>query len=86
MNEFVVGRTAAYVSQTDNHLAELTVRETLDFASRVQGGGYGALSACYLFGEQSFRHKALLDLHYLRDNVQNWAVGTEEWLQGDEDL
>ncbi|KAG6605414.1 ABC transporter G family member 31, partial [Cucurbita argyrosperma subsp. sororia] len=30
-------RTSAYISQSDNHLAELTVRETLDFAARCQG-------------------------------------------------
>ncbi|KAF1894840.1 hypothetical protein Lal_00028284 [Lupinus albus] len=35
--EFVVQRTAAYTSQTDNHIAELTVRETFDFANRCQG-------------------------------------------------
>ena len=40
--ECVVGRTAAYVDQVDNHIAELTVRETLDFAARVQGAGFGA--------------------------------------------
>ena len=28
-DECVVGRTAAYVDQNDNHIAELTVRETL---------------------------------------------------------
>ena len=28
--------------QVDNHIAELTVRETLDFAARAQGAGYGA--------------------------------------------
>ena len=28
-DECVVGRTAAYVDQMDNHIAELTVRETL---------------------------------------------------------
>jgi ABC-type multidrug transport system fused ATPase/permease subunit len=40
MHEFVPQRTAAYVSQNDNHIGELTVRETLDFAARVQGVGY----------------------------------------------
>jgi hypothetical protein len=40
--ECVVGRTAVYVDQVDNHIAELTVRETLDFAARVQGAGFGA--------------------------------------------
>ena len=32
-----VQRTSAYISQTDNHIGELTVRETLDFAARCQG-------------------------------------------------
>ena len=40
--EFVVPRTAAYVDQSSNHIAELTVRETLDFAQRVQGVDYSA--------------------------------------------
>ena len=30
-------RTSAYISQTDNHIAELTVREAMDFAARCQG-------------------------------------------------
>uniref|UniRef100_A0A453QJG1 ABC transporter domain-containing protein n=1 Tax=Aegilops tauschii subsp. strangulata TaxID=200361 RepID=A0A453QJG1_AEGTS len=37
LDEFCVQRTSAYISQTDNHLGELTVRETLDFASKCQG-------------------------------------------------
>lgn len=37
MHEFCVQRTSAYISQTDNHIAELTVRETFDFAARCQG-------------------------------------------------
>ena len=43
-DEFVVARTAAYVDQYSSHIAELTVRETLDFAARVQGGGHGGSS------------------------------------------
>ncbi|KAL2898951.1 ABC transporter G family member 31 [Bienertia sinuspersici] len=35
-DEFCVQRTAAYISQTDDHIAELTVRETFDFAARCQ--------------------------------------------------
>ena len=44
-NEFVVPKTAAYVSQNDLHVGELTVRETLQFSSKVQGVGpqYGTL-------------------------------------------
>lgn len=40
--EFYVPRTAAYIDQTDNHTAQLTVRETFDFATRVQGVGHKA--------------------------------------------
>ncbi|RQO87901.1 hypothetical protein POPTR_003G057250v4 [Populus trichocarpa] len=39
MNEFVPQRTAAYISQHDLHLAEMTVRETLSFSARCQGTG-----------------------------------------------
>ncbi|KAL5729441.1 ABC transporter G member 32 [Ranunculus cassubicifolius] len=38
-NEFVPQRTAAYVSQQDCHVAEMTVRETLEFSGRCQGVG-----------------------------------------------
>uniref|UniRef100_A0A6V7QQA9 ABC transporter domain-containing protein n=1 Tax=Ananas comosus var. bracteatus TaxID=296719 RepID=A0A6V7QQA9_ANACO len=31
--------TAAYISQTDVHMAEMTVKETLDFSARCQGVG-----------------------------------------------
>ncbi|CAN0916650.1 ABC transporter G family member 31 [Linum grandiflorum] len=37
LDGFYVKRTAAYVSQTDHHIAELTVRETFDYAARWQG-------------------------------------------------
>ncbi|URD80850.1 Plant PDR ABC transporter associated [Musa troglodytarum] len=37
LDKFIVQRTSAYISQTDNHIGELTVRETLDFAARCQG-------------------------------------------------
>ncbi|AES81623.2 drug resistance transporter-like ABC domain protein [Medicago truncatula] len=40
MKEFVPQRTAAYVSQNDLHLGELTVRETMAFSARVQGVGH----------------------------------------------
>jgi ABC-type multidrug transport system ATPase subunit len=39
LTEFVPQRTSAYVSQQDWHAAEMTVRETLDFAGRCQGVG-----------------------------------------------
>lgn len=37
LDEFYVRRTSAYISQTDDHIAELTVRETLEFCARCQG-------------------------------------------------
>lgn len=40
LDEFVVERSAAYVSQVDLHYGELTVRETLEFSARVQGAGH----------------------------------------------
>jgi ABC-type multidrug transport system ATPase subunit len=39
LNEFVPQKTAAYISQNDLNVGELTVRETLNFSSRVQGVG-----------------------------------------------
>ncbi|KAL8091918.1 pleiotropic drug resistance protein 1-like [Apium graveolens] len=40
MNEFVPHRTAAYISQNDCHLGEMTVKETLAFSARCQGIGF----------------------------------------------
>ncbi|KAK4590501.1 hypothetical protein RGQ29_020878 [Quercus rubra] len=39
MHEFIPQRTAAYVSQQDLHIGEMTVRETLAFSARCQGVG-----------------------------------------------
>ncbi|GMI78069.1 pleiotropic drug resistance 12, ATP-binding cassette G40, PLEIOTROPIC DRUG RESISTANCE 12 [Hibiscus trionum] len=39
MDEFVTQRTAAYISQHDLHIGEMTVRETLAFSARCQGVG-----------------------------------------------
>lgn len=39
-DDFIPERTASYIDQTDTHLAELTVRETFDFAARCQGTGH----------------------------------------------
>ncbi|KAK3416804.1 hypothetical protein EUGRSUZ_H02564 [Eucalyptus grandis] len=46
VNEFVPQRTAAYISQHDLHIGEMTVRETLAFSARCQGVGsrYAMLS------------------------------------------
>ncbi|KAK1393969.1 hypothetical protein POM88_013025 [Heracleum sosnowskyi] len=40
MHEFVPHRTAAYISQNDCHIGELTVKETLAFSARCQGVGF----------------------------------------------
>ncbi|KAK3210798.1 hypothetical protein Dsin_015504 [Dipteronia sinensis] len=40
LKEFVPPRTSAYVSQQDWHVAEMTVRETLEFAGQCQGVGF----------------------------------------------
>lgn len=50
MNEFVPERTAAYISQHDLHIGEMTVRETLAFSARCQGVGtrYGTRVMCLL--------------------------------------
>ncbi|XP_042517442.1 pleiotropic drug resistance protein 1-like [Macadamia integrifolia] len=39
MEEFVPQRTAAYISQQDLHIGEMTVRETFSFSARCQGVG-----------------------------------------------
>ncbi|KAK4559269.1 hypothetical protein RGQ29_008487 [Quercus rubra] len=39
MEDFVPQRTSAYISQHDEHIGEITVRETLAFSARCQGVG-----------------------------------------------
>ncbi|XP_066306519.1 ABC transporter G family member 36-like isoform X2 [Miscanthus floridulus] len=54
MTEFVPERTAAYISQHDLHIGEMTVRETLAFSARCQGVG-----SCFdMLTELSRREKA----------------------------
>ncbi|XP_030526169.1 pleiotropic drug resistance protein 1-like [Rhodamnia argentea] len=53
-NEFVPQRTAAYISQHDLHIGEMTVRETLAFSARCQGVG----SRYEMLSELSRREKA----------------------------
>ncbi|XP_075514272.1 pleiotropic drug resistance protein 1-like [Primulina tabacum] len=53
MKEFVPQRTAAYISQHDVHLGEMTVRETLAFSARCQGVG----SSHEMLAELSRREK-----------------------------
>ncbi|XP_031397820.1 pleiotropic drug resistance protein 3-like isoform X2 [Punica granatum] len=39
LDEFVPQKTSAYISQHDEHIPEMTVRETIDFSARCQGIG-----------------------------------------------
>ncbi|KAF4389693.1 hypothetical protein F8388_009826 [Cannabis sativa] len=39
LDEFVPQKTAAYISQFDQHIPDMTVRETLDYSARFQGVG-----------------------------------------------
>ncbi|KAJ4903779.1 ABC transporter G family member 33 [Raphanus sativus] len=39
LKEFVPQKTSVYISQHDLHIAEMTVRETIDFSARCQGVG-----------------------------------------------
>lgn len=54
MDEFIPQRTAAYISQHDLHIGEMTVRETLAFSARCQGVG----SRYEMLAELSRREKA----------------------------
>ncbi|KAF5938926.1 hypothetical protein HYC85_023185 [Camellia sinensis] len=62
LKEFVPQRTSAYVSQQDWHMAEMTVRETLEFSGRCQGVG--------------FKHDMLSEL--LKREKQNRVIPDEE--------
>lgn len=42
LTEFYPERTAVYVEQEDQHMPELTVRETFDFSNCCQGVGSNA--------------------------------------------
>ncbi|XP_024532454.1 pleiotropic drug resistance protein 1 isoform X2 [Selaginella moellendorffii] len=55
MDEFVPQRTAAYISQSDLHSGQMTVRETLDFSACCQGVG----SKYEMLSELLRREKAL---------------------------
>ncbi|CAI5979036.1 unnamed protein product [Closterium sp. NIES-64] len=41
-SHFVLPRSVAFVPQTDSHIGELTVRETLEFSARLQGPSHRA--------------------------------------------
>ncbi|ONK76807.1 uncharacterized protein A4U43_C02F40 [Asparagus officinalis] len=61
LDEFFVQRTSAYISQTDNHIGELTVRETLDFAARCQGANDNFSDLARLEKERNVRPTPEID-------------------------
>jgi ABC-type sugar transport system ATPase subunit len=67
MTEFVPERTAAYISQYDLHIGEMTVRETLAFSARCQGvGSRLGMILCshsfFFFAESTISHS--FECHY----------------------
>lgn len=71
-DEFLPQSTSVYVPQEDQHMAELTVRETFNFAARCQGMGVypgehlwldnfwtGIMNEALLTGPRSPRHEKL---------------------------
>nr|CAB3494159.1 unnamed protein product [Digitaria exilis] len=52
LDEFVPEKTAAYISQYDLHIPEITVRETLDFSAQCQGVGNRAGNCSCSFREK----------------------------------
>lgn len=48
LEDFIASKVSAYVSQHDQHIPEMTVRETLDFSARCQGVGNRAGLLFYL--------------------------------------
>lgn len=54
LSTFVPERTASYISQLDQHYGELTVRQTMEFSARVQGGRHGARCLPLVQGRQGW--------------------------------
>uniref|UniRef100_A0A1S3WXZ0 ABC transporter G family member 31-like n=1 Tax=Nicotiana tabacum TaxID=4097 RepID=A0A1S3WXZ0_TOBAC len=80
LDEFCVQRTSAYISQTDNHIAELTVRETLDYAARFQGASQGFADYMKdidrLEKERNIRPNSEIDAYMKASSVggKNWVL------------
>ncbi|KAI3461649.1 hypothetical protein Pfo_018312 [Paulownia fortunei] len=69
-DDFFVQRASAYIGQTDNHIAELTVRETLDFAARCQGSSEGYMKdLTHLEGERNIRPRPEIDAYMKASSV-----------------
>ncbi|TVU10999.1 hypothetical protein EJB05_44557, partial [Eragrostis curvula] len=69
MEEFEPQKTAAYISQHDSHIAQMTVRETLAFSARCQGVG----SRFHMLTELLRREKAA----NIKPDTDASAVGTQ---------
>ena len=75
ITEFLPQRTAVYVEQEDQHLPELTVRETFDFAARCQGvgGKAGRFCSSILPTAPFINFSFLYLLAMIPDVVMAWA-------------
>ncbi|KAG5540595.1 hypothetical protein RHGRI_020719 [Rhododendron griersonianum] len=76
LKEFVPQRTSAYVSQQDWHMAEMTVRETLDFSGRCQGVGFKHIIAMLNVKHENTVTDMLLEL--LKREKENRTIPDED--------
>ncbi|CAI5938266.1 unnamed protein product [Closterium sp. NIES-64] len=72
-SHFVLPRSVAFVPQTDSHIGEMNVRETLEFSARLQGPGYMADLCRQL--EEKEREMGIKPDHVMRTVVK--AMGDE---------
>ncbi|XP_066348978.1 ABC transporter G family member 51-like [Miscanthus floridulus] len=84
LTEFCVQRTSAYISQTDNHIGELTVRETLDFAAKCQGASEiwqeCLKELCDLEGKRGIRPNPEIDA-FMKQGRRVWTLNSLKWLE-----
>ncbi|KAG2536935.1 hypothetical protein PVAP13_9NG237000 [Panicum virgatum] len=76
LDEFIPEKTAAYISQYDLHIPDITVRETLDFSVKCQGVG----SRAEILEEVSKREKVagIIPDHDINLYMKATAVATSE--------
>ncbi|KAK9150152.1 hypothetical protein Syun_008461 [Stephania yunnanensis] len=81
LDEFCVQTSSAYISQTDDHIAELTVRETLDYAAQFQGASDGFAGfmedLARLEKEKGIRPSPEIDA-FMKISSQAYSVGGVE--------
>ncbi|WOL16540.1 hypothetical protein Cni_G25327 [Canna indica] len=76
LDKFCAQRTSAYISQTDNHIGELTVRETFNFAEDVRGLARAGQVASVGDGENNLVTEYTLKVLVL-DVCANTLVGSD---------